>query len=101
MVSTFCIKFLIIHMVGTLMCDADEWLSNFAATHNEICQSSQAACLSNGSTDYIDVDASDDHNNRPSYCCGFCQCGEDCLKYGVCCLGEFDNLAVALSAEDR
>ena len=79
------------------MCDADTWFSTFAAIHNETCPSSQSSCRNGGSGGFVDVP----NDERSTYCCGFCQCGPDCLKYGMCCPGEFEDLASALSVEKR
>ena len=88
----------VLYMVRLLMCDADTWISTFAAIHNKTCPSSQSSCMIGGSGGFVDVDPD---TGRYTHCCGFCQCGPDCLKYGICCPGEFDDLTSALSVEKR
>ena len=87
---------LVLYVVGPLMCDADTWMATITAIHNETCPSSQSSCTHGSSGRFVEVETTGE-----LYCCGFCQCGPDCLKYGMCCPEEFEDLASALSVEER
>ena len=62
--------------------DADK-LPDLQKTASTICPSRSTTC---GTL------ASRPSSERPTTCCGFCDCGPNCVEYGSCCLTEYFTL---------
>ena len=91
-VAIFC------HFVVPLLCYDETWFSTYTKIHNDTCPSD---CMGNSrGVTTVDIGINGLLDDSSVYCCGYCECSSDCIKYGSCCLTQYGNLSTALSAAD-